>query len=646
MTPAATQDASSRYTFALPVLLPHYPSHSVSLIMDLLYFDPNWSVLLCTHCQYALVPGAVAAHLNSDPHKDAVTPAQAKACAETWNAVALQPPKLVQQQEIPCLTQQIPHLALHCDGIACRLCPVQQPYICRSQKGMQRHLRSQHNWQSPQGKGRYSVAARLAKTAYSKLVISPVCCQTFYQQSQFIRFFQVAPLRLSAGTAAAAAAGREQYAGTAEAGQSTSLPTSLREQVVQQLDYKLQALQALLESAQADGLDTRHATQADAWLDKTMWEKYLRGHELRAAAQLAELPLQQSPSPSLSPSRSGIGSGGRADGHLSLLLASFDRLIEQTRAFIIQDEVNAFDLHRVNNFVPRCSSIEVIMSKLERRVTMRPLLSNLQEGTYKKYKLVWKRLICFVYRLVHQRQQPALHHALTNAQSAALERLVVAAQAVVDSSSSIGLRQRPGLLEQLQAELDLACLRFCITLLDHCLMGPIYDSVVVGFLAVQGINVQKNCFYNATCYTTHLSALVKMAQLLVLRQAIAAKEAGECEHPAQALEEMQERFMVYNTRSPMNWIQKLRTYGKKIRDATTDLGFIVWSDDGERLSYLGLELGMAQLRRFMRKQLDLAQAQLEEILLLHPNEGREGVVPALCLADLKDNPMAIQPNRP
>jgi hypothetical protein len=36
-----------------------------------------------------------------------------------------------------------------------------------------------------------------------------------------------------------------------------------------------------------------------------------------------------------------------------------------------------------------------------------------------------------------------------------------------------------------------------------------------------------------------------MAQLLVLRQAIAAKEAGECEHPAQALEEMQERFTVY-----------------------------------------------------------------------------------------------------
>ncbi|KAH7413549.1 hypothetical protein BKA64DRAFT_703641 [Cadophora sp. MPI-SDFR-AT-0126] len=163
---------------------------------------------------------------------------------------------------------------------------------------------------------------------------------------------------------------------------------------------------------------------------------------------------------------------------------------------------------------------------------MRPLLSRLQEGTYKRYKDTWKRLLCFVYRLVYQKQQPALHYKLTDAQLAALEQWLRAAEALDSSELTLASDCRDSSLESLQVELDQAYLRFCIALLDHRLMGPIDDSLIVGFLAVQGIEVKKNGFYEAACYTTHLSALVKMAQLLVLRQAIAAKMAGECEHPA------------------------------------------------------------------------------------------------------------------
>jgi hypothetical protein len=84
----------------------------------------------------------------------------------------------------------------------------------------------------------------------------------------------------------------------------------------------------------------------------------------------------------------------------------------------------------VNNFVSRYGVVKVVMSKQQKRALMRPLLSKLQEGTYKRYKDTWKRLLCFVYRLVYQRQQPALHYALTDAQSAALEQLIRAAEAL------------------------------------------------------------------------------------------------------------------------------------------------------------------------------------------------------------------------
>jgi hypothetical protein len=71
---------------------------------------------------------------------------------------------------------------------------------------MRRHLRVEHSWQSPQGKGRQSVAARLAETAYHNVITSPVYCETFYQQSEFVRFFQVPPPSPSATAAAPATA--------------------------------------------------------------------------------------------------------------------------------------------------------------------------------------------------------------------------------------------------------------------------------------------------------------------------------------------------------------------------------------------------------------------------------------------------------
>jgi hypothetical protein len=110
---------------------------------------------------------------------------------------------IVSKLRISLQAAPIQYLALYRDGISCRLCPDEQPYICRTRFGMRSHLRTEHNWRNPQGKGRQSVAARLAPTAYSNVITSPVCCQTFYQQSEFVRFFQVASPSPSAAAATA-----------------------------------------------------------------------------------------------------------------------------------------------------------------------------------------------------------------------------------------------------------------------------------------------------------------------------------------------------------------------------------------------------------------------------------------------------------
>jgi hypothetical protein len=136
-----------------------------------------------------------------------------------------------------------------------------------------------------------------------------VSCQTFYQQSQYVRFFQVD--YPEPGTVVD---NKEQ--GTKPAAITAEPSRSAMELVAHQLDQKLQTLH---ERTQAEGLTMRHSSQVDTWLDKTMWEQYLHGHDLVTTAKLIALPLQPA-----------------EDQRLDLILASFDRLIEQTRMFILR----------------------------------------------------------------------------------------------------------------------------------------------------------------------------------------------------------------------------------------------------------------------------------------------------------------------
>ncbi|CAK38897.1 uncharacterized protein An04g06360 [Aspergillus niger] len=65
-----------------------------------------------------------------------------------------------------------------------------------------------------------------------------------------------------------------------------------------------------------------------------------------------------------------------------------------------------------------------------------------------------------------------------------------------------------------------------------------------------------------------------MAQMLMVLQAVQFAEPGQVTHPADALDEMRERFLMFGVRAPFGWITRLREYGKKIQTSTTIMGYI------------------------------------------------------------------------
>ena len=173
---------------------------------------------------------------------------------------------------------------------------------------------------------------------------------------------------------------------------------------------------------------------------------------------------------------------------------------------------------------------------------------------------------------------------------------------------------------------------------DHTLQGDHFESVVLSFLAVLGIDESPGgVFRGPLSYSPDLSKFIKMAQMLVVQRSVVAAEEGEVEHPSEMLDEMRERFMVRGSRTAFDWACRLRSYAKKVVSNTTSLGYIAWSEDGSSVTYKDTGFSMDALRKFIAVQVDKAQKELEGLLLLYPDEARDDVVPQVLLYRLQDN---------
>jgi hypothetical protein len=130
--------------------------------------------------------------------------------------------------------------------------------------------------------------------------------------------------------------------------------------------------------------------------------------------------------------------------------------------------------------------------------------------------------------------------------------------------------------------------------------------VVVRFLAILGIDKEKETFCGPYLYTPILSGFIKIGQLLVIQRSVLAVEEGSVNEPSTILNEMRQRFLIHGCATPVGWALRLRTYGKKIRMCQTPVlpGQVAWSDDSTTLSYKGQSLHMANFRRFVHDQVN------------------------------------------
>jgi hypothetical protein len=278
--------------------------------MDFLKFNPQYSVLICARCRYALQPKAIRAHLKAK-HGNELSDPDIKAYVKACSAYDIALPAVTQRRVVLSNTPPIPHLKTSPDGIRCQLCETDTPYIYCSDDWMKGHLKNVHSWEWSD-----------KKTPFSKVAASPIHCQTFYF-SKFLCFFEVASPPKAPAPTPAAVLRALVLKGSVNATLNSATSETIKRQLAQKL-LDIQDAAAAISRAEI-------SPEVSPWLEKTQWPDYFKGRELsKAVVGLIDLPDSST-------------TAAQQERCLSGILAAFDHLIEQSRQAIRERKINVFD---------------------------------------------------------------------------------------------------------------------------------------------------------------------------------------------------------------------------------------------------------------------------------------------------------------
>ena len=215
---------------------------------------PEYSVMVCRQCQYAVRPTQVVFHLTHSPHRIPGPHArQIQAVVDAWDPVERDPSQLVFPVVI---SRPIEGLAVYRDGILCTQTP-DCGYVCRSREGIRKHWRTQHSWSPYRQRGRHRAhETEDAQTAIQN-AMQRVTCQRFF------------PTRVGSHYIRVTHPPSPQQPHPAREVHDARAVDRLIEEV---RGYERQDREAQRSVVQAGDLD-----EATPWLNRTGWIRYLQG---------------------------------------------------------------------------------------------------------------------------------------------------------------------------------------------------------------------------------------------------------------------------------------------------------------------------------------------------------------------------------
>lgn len=290
---------------------------------------------------------------------------------------------------------------------------------------------------------------------------------------------------------------------------------------------------------------------------------------------------------------------GEDEATLQRMWDSLGRVMDQARAVAVPMRVGHAALFEVNR-------------KEAHKKATKPFDSRMEDDTWIRYKEVMRKLLCFLQRAEQWEDEARPPYMLTERQSNLYDALEDAAEQY--GREGVDEMVHPSVLASGQA-IDRLCLDTVVSLLDHQYKHTHYESAMISGLAVMGIR-EDGGWENVENYTPIYSAVIKIARMLVVYQAV-SEQQDEIKTLEQRMSKEEakaaatglftivrnkvRRFLIVvgdkTEPGPIDWIFDARTYGMRIRYTMTAAPTIDWV--GERISYQRIRFHMHDLSEML-----------------------------------------------
>jgi len=341
--------------------------------------------------------------------------------------------------------------------------------------------------------------------------------------------------------------------------------------------------------------DSEDTTEVSSWLERTQWIRHLEGQDKATLLQLVK-PMQIE------------------EQELQEVEKSVKRLVEEAQQTILHKKVSIFTLHRLQSFQPGQDA-------------PKPFHVNNNHQTIERYQRVWVQLLVYILRTADSNSRL---YQLTPEQKVGIHNVLLAANRF-QLYEPEELEEED--IEAMRHELDKYCLQLCIALLDHRLDHDEYESAIISYFAVASLeHVRSNGtgqyrFKDSAQCTPVLSGFIKIAQMLTVQYCLEKEKEKEEDSCRRLLEQLHTRFLTVSSATPMDWILRLRLYGRGIGKRMTAEGCINWI--GDTVIYQDIELSMTDFRQFVHKLCEETHTILLKELLFVDNAGKYSCITSI-----------------
>ena len=460
---------------------------------------------------------------------------------------------------------------------------------------MKVHCRNAHNWVNTQPQGGSIRQRRSIQRPWRE----GVHCQRLFHSGPRCGYFEVRP--------------------TTETREQEHIDRD------EKVDQMLEEICQKQEAMENDRIEPGQKSDAQSWLERVEWARHLAGFHWDTLIPLIALPQEEEPA-------------------LQRICQSFDRMIDIGQQAAIGGQIPFFARVEVNR-------------KEQGKNPNRPFQARMEEDTKQRYTQVCHRIMGYIYRTYQLDVKPP--YEFTHDQRTTWDRLVQSAEedmpeeeveevpneededaAMMDEDEDEGYQSMIEGPIRIKLpplrDIDRQCLQFWLAVFDHTLHTDHYHSVLVSALAMLGIDTEDRNWQTPESYTPKLSAVIKLARIMMMLQAYDQTCSPEHSGLMHVLKRMVDRFGLIDRFTPMKWMFLTRTFGLKVRYNTTAGGRIQWERD--TVSYPGVKFGMGQFRTWVHGLIHDCREVMMKELLMCDNDEDEKDIPAIPWDQLHDNP--------